>query len=129
MNQRVTGADYRKIAPVMGVKCVEAWKKVLDTGNGCCRVDKTTGGAGMKVLMQGKVVAVRSMEPKPGKEAMDSVSVLTDGQFGPELVKAYAPRGLWAVDAPFKAVVDVSVFQNRLSVRQVEPGAEGKVGK
>lgn len=80
----------------------------------------------MKVGLVGPVVGVRTMPPKEGKEASEVVEVLAAGQWGKEVVKIFCPPGTFKDGEVFRGHVDVSVYQNRLSVRFLDkmPGGD-----
>lgn len=74
----------------------------------------------MKVGLVGPIVGVRRIEGKEGKEPSDVVEVLTQGNWGKEVAKIFCPVGIFKEGETFRAHVDVSVYQNRLSLRFVD---------
>lgn len=81
---------------------------------------KIPGGTEMRVMLVGPVASVQSMPHKEGKAPMDFVSVIVDGRFGAEIAKVLAPAGTYAKGQMYKGYVDVSVYQNRLSIMETE---------
>lgn len=79
-----------------------------------------SGGANVKVGLVGPIVGVRRIEGKEGREASDVVEVLTSGTWGKEVAKIFCPVGTYKEGDTFRAHVDVSVYQNRLSIRFVD---------
>lgn len=74
----------------------------------------------MKVALVGPVVGVRLMPAKEGKEATEVVEVLTTGMWGKEVAKIFCPPGMFKENDVFRAHVDISVYQNRLSLKLLD---------
>jgi len=83
------------------------------------------GGENVKVGLVGPVVGVRPMPYKEGKEPSEVVEVLTAGAWGKEIVKIFCPPGTFKEGETFRGHVDVSVYQNRLSVRYMDKISDG----
>lgn len=84
------------------------------------------GGENVRVGLVGPVVGVRGMPAREGKEASEVVEVMATGAWGKEIVKIFTPPGTYKEGDQFRAYVDVSVYQNRLSVRYLDKIEGGK---
>lgn len=74
----------------------------------------------MKVYLEGPIYGVRPMPEKEGKPPQDKVDVISAGLYNTEVVGVLVPRGSCKEGQKYTGWVDVSIYQNRLSVREIE---------